>query len=213
MLTRHKLFVPQNHVYEEHTSTLQLYWSDREWDFIPTRHDRRLTRYCDLAPAGDVITFLAERGDDEHLNKVKKLGDHHASLEVSTRGQDESALFDDDEESQDEEETEEIVVKARKLTQAEEKASVQRSKSAAKTSPVFEGLRTHAAGGHRIQDIRELMKVPVIVSADLEKSPPVIKVVSCNAFRGRRLPSPPLTRPFHACLHLQFAVNPYAAKK
>ncbi|KAL7414362.1 hypothetical protein BDY24DRAFT_36922 [Mrakia frigida] len=150
----------ENHVYDEHTDTLQLYWSDR-----------------------DVITFLAERGDDEHLNKVKKLGDHHAQLEVSSRAQDENALFDDDE---DEEEAEEIVVKGRKLTQAEEKESIQRSKSAAKTPPVFQGLRTPAAGGHRIQDIRELMTVPVIISADLEKSPPVIKV---------------------------FAVNPYAAKK
>lgn len=128
-----------------------------------------------------MITFLAERGDDEHLNKVKKLGDHHASLEVSTRGQDESALFDD-EEDEDEAKPAETTVQARKLTSAEEKESVQRSRSAAKTAPKFEGLRTHAAGGHHIQDIKELMTVPVIVSADLEKSPPVIKVVSKTAW-------------------------------
>ena len=39
----------QNHVFEEHSHTLQIYWSTR-----------------------DVITWLAENSDDEHLKKVKQ---------------------------------------------------------------------------------------------------------------------------------------------
>lgn len=155
-------FLSQNHVYDEHSSTLQLYWSERDViTFLAEREFCSSSPPLARSPADHPSSFRIPDpgGDDEHLNKVKKLGDHHASLEVSSRAQDENALFDDEDE--DEEETEEIVVKARKLTQAEEKASVQRSKSAAKSTHVFEGLRTPVAGGHRIQDIKELMTVPV----------------------------------------------------
>lgn len=178
LLLRPDLFHPffgfQNHVCDEHTDTLQLYWSDR--DVITFLAEREPCRSLPSSSRSASLTFppaffFSSGGDDEHLNKVKKLGDHHAQLEVSSRAQDENALFDDDE---DEEEAEEIVVKGRKLTQAEEKESIQRSKSAAKTAPVFQGLRTPAAGGHRIQDIRELMTVPVsrlaFISALLSRS-------------------------------------------
>ena len=59
--------------------------------------------------------------------------------------------------------------------------SKQRKLSKAKVMPAFEGLKTTPTG-HKIQEIKELMTVPVIVTADLSKSPPVIKVYSVNPY-------------------------------
>lgn len=145
-----------NHVYDEHTHTLQIYWSER-----------------------DVITWLAENSDDEHLKKVKRNAEQHAvRMEVASRSvHDEKALFDEDDEE------DEIVLGKDDSTHKEE-TSKQRLRSAAKSQPEFEGLRT-SASGHKIQDIKELMTVPVIVTADLTKSPPVIKVYSVNPYAAR----------------------------
>jgi protein SSD1 len=145
----------QNHVFEEHSHTLQIYWSTR-----------------------DVISWLAENSDDEHLKKVKQTAEQHAvKMELTSRSvHDERALFDEDEED-------EIVIN-RPTPPAEtevEETSKQRKLSKAKVEPQFEGLR-RTPSGHRIQDIRELMSVPVIVTADLTKSPPVIKVYSVNPY-------------------------------
>ncbi|QRV72666.1 hypothetical protein RhiJN_00680 [Ceratobasidium sp. AG-Ba] len=143
-----------NHVFEEHSHTLQIYWSTR-----------------------DVISWLAENSDDEHLKKVKQTAEQHAvKMELTSRSvHDERALFDEDEED-------EIVInRPAPPAEAEEETSKQRQLSKAKVAPQFEALRRTAAG-HRIQDIRELMSVPVIVTADLTKSPPVIKVYSVNPY-------------------------------
>ncbi|TRM67780.1 hypothetical protein BD626DRAFT_396015 [Schizophyllum amplum] len=142
-----------NHVYDEHTHSLQIYWSNR-----------------------DVITWLAENSDDEHLKKVKQNAEQHAlKMEVASRSvHDESALFDEDD-GDDE------IVLGRDNVRATEETSKQRLLSMAKAEPTFEGLRQTAAG-HKIQDIKELMTVPVIVTADLTKSPPVIKVYSVNPY-------------------------------
>ncbi|KAG8914944.1 hypothetical protein FRC00_009355 [Tulasnella sp. 408] len=147
----------ENHVYDEHTHTLQIYWSDK-----------------------DVITWLAETSDDEHLRKVKKNAEQHAAkMEVNSLSvHDENALFDEDDDDEDE-----VVLNRssdqKKLEKIE--TSKQRQISAAKATPTFEGLRQSSAG-QNIQDIRELMTVPVIVTADLTKSPPVIKVYSVNPY-------------------------------
>ncbi|KAF7355365.1 DIS3-like exonuclease 2 [Mycena sanguinolenta] len=148
-----------NHVYDEHSHTLQIYWSTR-----------------------DVITWLAENSDDEHLKKVKQNAEQHAlKMEVASRSvHDESALFDEDEVDDDE-----IVLGRSDEKEAEPETSKQRLLSIAKVKPEFEGLRTTAAG-HKIQDIRELMSVPVIVTADLTKSPPVIKVYSMNPYAEQK---------------------------
>ena len=68
---------PQNHVYDEHSHALQIYWSDK-----------------------DVITWLVENSDDEHLKKVKQHAEQHAvKMEVTSRSvHDEKALFDEDDE-------------------------------------------------------------------------------------------------------------------
>lgn len=144
-----------NHVYEEHTHTLQIYWSTK-----------------------DVISWLAENSDDEHLKKVKQNAEQHAlKMEVASRSvHDEKALFDEDEADDDE-----IVLGRAEAMADENETSKQRLLSIAKMKPEFEGLRMTPAG-HLIQDIRELMTVPVIVTADLTKSPPVIKVYSVNPY-------------------------------
>ncbi|KAJ8698410.1 Translational repressor [Pleurotus ostreatus] len=144
-----------NHVYDEHTHTLQIYWSNR-----------------------DVITWLAENSDDEHLKKVKQNAEQHAlKMEVASRSvHDEKALFDEDDADEDE-----IVLGRSNPAEDVKETSKQRLLSIAKVKPEFEGLRQTSVG-HKIQDIRELMTVPVIVTADLTKSPPVIKVYSVNPY-------------------------------
>jgi len=146
-----------NHVYDEHSHTLQIYWSNR-----------------------DVITWLAENSDDEHLKKVKQTAEQHAlKMEVSSRSvHDESALFDEDD-------ADDEIVLGRPNEEEVKETSKQRLLSQAKVMPEFDGLRT-TANGHKIQDIRELMTVPVIVTADLTKSPPVIKVYSVNPYAEKK---------------------------
>ncbi|KAH7914175.1 SSD1 protein [Hygrophoropsis aurantiaca] len=148
-----------NHVYDEHSHTLQIYWSNQ-----------------------DVISWLAEHSDDEHLKKVKQNAEQHATkMEVASRSvHDEKALFDEDDAEDDE-----IVLGRDKKAEQEKETSKQRLLSAAKIQPVFEGLRT-TPSGHKIQDIKELMTVPVIVTADLTKSPPVIKVYSVNPYAEQK---------------------------
>jgi len=144
-----------NHVHDEHTHTLQIYWSNR-----------------------DVISWLAENSDDEHLKQVKQNAEQHAlKMEVASRSvHDESALFDEDDADEDE-----IVLGRSDKEEEEKEISKQRLQSMMKVTPEFEGLRV-SNSGHKIQDIRELMTVPVIVTADLTKSPPVIKVYSVNPY-------------------------------
>ena len=128
---------PQNHVYDEHSHILQIYWSGR-----------------------DVLTWLAENSDDEHLKKVKENAEQHAvKMEVASRSiHDEKALFDEDDGD------DEIVLGRDNVeVEEEEVESVQREISKTKVTPEFEGLKTTPAG-HKIQQIKELMTVPVRVS-------------------------------------------------
>ena len=118
---------------------MQIYWSDRE-----------------------VITWLAENSDDEHLKKVKENAEQHAvKMEVASRSvHDERALFDEDDGD------DEIVLGHDNDEDAEEEVeSVQREISKARVTPEFEGLKTTTAG-HKIQQVKELMTVPVRISVD-----------------------------------------------
>lgn len=121
---------------------LQIYWSDK-----------------------DVITWLAENSDDEHLKKVKQNAEQHAvKMEVASRSvHDEKALFDEDEEDGVNGDDDEIVLgreSAPVAVSPVQETSNQRLYSIAKHQPQFEGLRVTSAG-HKIQEIRELMTVPV----------------------------------------------------
>jgi protein SSD1 len=127
------LTVAQNHVYDEHTNALNIYWSDK-----------------------DVISWLAEHSDDEHLQRIQAQAAAHAqNMGVASRAVDEeAALFDDDDDGEDE------VVLGRPDATPEAETSKQRLLSMAKAKPAFEGLRMSPAG-HKIQEIKEFMTVPV----------------------------------------------------
>jgi len=126
----------QNHVYDEHSHALQIYWSDR-----------------------DVISWLAEHTDDEHLKKVKENAEQHAvKMEVASRSvHDEKALFDEDDGDDDE-----IVLGRNNEAEDEDVVSVQREISKARVTPEFQGLKTTPTG-HKIQQVKELMTVPVCI--------------------------------------------------
>jgi len=123
---------------------LQIYWSNR-----------------------DVIAWLAENNDDEHLKKVHRTAEQNAvKMEVVSRSvHDEKALFEEDE---DEDDGDDEIVIGRSNTKESPEAppvvetSKQRQLSIAKAEPVFEGLKTPVAG-HKIQEIKELMSVPVCI--------------------------------------------------
>ena len=120
-------------------------------------------------------------------------------MEVASRSvNDEAALFDEDDQ-------EDEIVLGRETKEDQSEVSKQRLLSKAKVQPVFEGLKTTAAG-HKTQEIREMQSVPVrclafaldicthldvdpqvIVTADLTKSPPVIKVYSVNPYAAEKL--------------------------
>lgn len=102
---------------------------------------------------------MAENSDDEHLKKVKQTAEQHAlKMEVSSRSvHDESALFDEDD-------ADDEIVLGRPNEEEVKETSKQRLLSQAKVMPEFDGLRT-TANGHKIQDIRELMTVPVCILA------------------------------------------------
>lgn len=84
-----------------------------------------------------------------------------------SKASDESELFNDDHSS------------AAPLASGDAaRPSTQVKISSKKTKPVFEGVEILQAGGHHVQTVKELQTVPVICSADMTKSPPVIKVRS-----------------------------------
>lgn len=77
-------------------------------------------------------------------------------MEVASRSvHDEKALFDEDDVEEDE-----IVLGRNDNSKVTEETSKQRLLSLAKVKPEFEGLRI-SSSGHKIQDVRELMAVPV----------------------------------------------------
>ena len=61
--------------------------------------------------------------------------------------------------------------------------SKQYQKSADRSPPAFDkSTLREPASGHKIQDIKELDGVPVLVCADVGKSPPVLMVYAVNPF-------------------------------
>lgn len=88
---------------------------------------------------------------------MKKNAEQHAlKMEVASRSvHDESALFDEDDADDDE-----IVLGRDDVPPPSEEISKQRMRSITKDVPQFEGLRI-TPSGHKIQEIKELMTVPV----------------------------------------------------
>lgn len=108
----------------------------------------------------DVLDFLAETNDDPHLASLLTRTARDTAGKASQQAADESALFDDEDEGGNAQ-------------------SKQHVKSRRQGRLSFEGLRRTDAG-HQIQDVRELMEIPVIVTADMTKSPPVLVVYACK---------------------------------
>lgn len=121
--------------FDEHKNVLSLYWTTQ-----------------------DVLLFLTQSNEDEHLLKIKQRVEGQAT--GATQAADANALFDDSD----------------AVTVAE--TSAQYQKSAAHTPLVFEGLRD--GGNHRIQDVKEFSSLPVIITADMSKSPPVLVIYACK---------------------------------
>ena len=115
---------------------MQIYWSDK-----------------------DVIGWLAENSNDEHLKKVHRTAEQNAmKMEVASGNvNDEHALFEEDDDEDDE-----IVIGRTNTKEDPEVAEISKQGllSMARVEPVFEGLKTPAAG-HKIQEVKELMSVPV----------------------------------------------------
>ncbi|BGP33887.1 Translational repressor [Rhodotorula toruloides] len=137
-------------VYDERENSLQIFWKK----------------------GVDVLTWLAESNQDEHLKRLRAHAHHHSKMMEadSGKGEAESRLFDDDEE----EEEGEIKQERRVLETAQHK------KSRDRTPLKFQNLNTDH--GHCAQTVKTLDVVPVIVSADTTKSPPVLRVVAVSPF-------------------------------
>lgn len=145
----------ESFMYDEHTNSLTIYWKK----------------------GVDVLSFLVENNQDDHLARLHDQAQHHAKMmeTQSTQTDAEKALFDDDEEEDPED-------SAIGFAQAERRAAEteQHVKSRERVPLKFDGLSTK--DGHACQVISELHEVPVIISADMTKSPPVLKVVAVNPF-------------------------------
>ncbi|PLW31542.1 hypothetical protein PCANC_17125 [Puccinia coronata f. sp. avenae] len=159
-----------NHVHDEHANTLKLYWKQ----------------------GVDVIAHLSEHSTDAHLNSIRHHTERHAKLmEASSQSvQAESALFEDDEDDVVQHPLKGGSGQMGELTEREKK-SAQRLKSAemarakGKLDLEWEGVeKIEAAPGvtHCVQTIKELQTVPVIITADTTKSPPVLKIFAVNPF-------------------------------
>jgi hypothetical protein len=107
----------------------------------------------------DTISYLADGSDDPHTLRIKSLYDRRATGNLTTQTTDTDALFSSSSTSAD--------------------SSKQYAKSANGNEVPFEGLRK--AGQHQVQDIKELMSVPVIITSDISKSPPVLVVYACES--------------------------------
>lgn len=113
----------------------------------------------------DVLSFLTQQtADDEHLLKIKQRVEGQTTGAATSQAADANALLDDSPPTK----------------------SSQYEKSASRDSLKFEGLRSNAAG-HRIQDVKELASLPVLITADMSKSPPVLVVYACKCSASPKL--------------------------
>ncbi|GAA6019805.1 hypothetical protein JCM11491_000276 [Sporobolomyces phaffii] len=149
----------ESFMYDEHSNSLTIYWKK----------------------GVDVLSYLVENNQDDHLARLHSQVQHHAKMmESSTTQTDaEKGLFEDDDDQDDEDDEDDS---ADAFAKAEKKSveTQQHIKSRERAPLKFDGLSTK--DGHACQTISELHEVPVIISADMTKSPPVLKVVAVNPF-------------------------------
>ncbi|KAK4050966.1 Translational repressor [Microbotryomycetes sp. JL201] len=140
-------------VHDEDANTLAIYWKK----------------------GVDVLAWLADAQKDSHLQSIREQDERrrrNGSSGASASDPDVtisdanavSALFNDEGEGD----------------RDTEMRSKQRARSKSTKPLVFERLEQR--DGHLIQHVKELQTVPVIVTADMTKSPPVLKVVAVNPY-------------------------------
>jgi protein SSD1 len=145
----------EHHSYDERDGVLSLWWT----------HGR------------DTIEWLSENSEDSHLKAIRGHAQHHAQkseMRMASQTVDaEAALFDD-------EEDETLAEVQRKVWSGEDAAgSEQRTKSFEHADIRCEGAK-RTSTGHYVQEIKEIRKLPVVITADMSKAPPVIKVFAVN---------------------------------
>ncbi|WWC93281.1 hypothetical protein V866_000114 [Kwoniella sp. B9012] len=122
----------------------------------------------------DVLAFLAESTDDTNVQRIKSISEKLSIGSSISQSLEEKSLFDT----------------PQTLTNGSS-SSISKSKQYLKSSnstlnkidkSSFEGLRSDASGKHKIQDIKELSNLPVIITSDITKSPPVLVVYACNPY-------------------------------
>ncbi|GAA5906681.1 mRNA-binding translational repressor SSD1 [Sporobolomyces salmoneus] len=149
----------ESFMYDEHTNSLTIYWKK----------------------GVDVLSYLVENNQDDHLARLHSQVQHHAKMMESetTQTDAEKGLFEDDDNEEEQGERDDsadaFAKAARKSVETQ-----QHIKSRERAPLKFDGLSTK--DGHACQVISELHEVPVIISADMTKSPPVLKVVAVNPF-------------------------------
>jgi len=96
-----------------------------------------------------VLSFLAETGDDTHVQNLRRHAQAHAMEMTSQSHTDEAALFDDDDD-------EALAEAKRKVFSGEDaKDSVQRSRSFQRQPLTFDNT-TRTAAGHHIMTVKAL---------------------------------------------------------
>ncbi|POY69979.1 hypothetical protein BMF94_7023 [Rhodotorula taiwanensis] len=141
-------------VYDERENALQIFWKR----------------------GVDVLAYLTETNEDEHLKRLRAHAQHHAKLMEadSGKGDAENALFDDDDDEADEAGRGPGGAVKRVLDTEQHRKSRDRAPLA------FEGLSSE--NGHCSQTVKTLQRVPVVISADCTRSPPVIRMTACNPY-------------------------------
>ena len=156
----------KHHSHDESSNTLTLYWRK----------------------SVDVISWLAEHSADAHVKRLRESAAQHAMMEMTSQSHtDEEALFEDDPTDAP------SAAYAAMLSGEDAKGSEQRQKSFKRDPIDFKGV-TVTRDGHHVQEITELMTVPILITSDLTHSPPVLKV-SRRAAEVLNLRSSPL----HPC--------------
>ncbi|WVW85303.1 hypothetical protein I302_107341 [Kwoniella bestiolae CBS 10118] len=144
----------ENVVYDEHKDILSLYWTTQ-----------------------DVLSFLVETSpDDSNILKIKSISEKlRTSIGTSiSQSQEEKSLFDTPHPSPS---------ASNEISRSKQYLKSSSGSTGGKIDKeLFEGLRSDASGRHRIQDIRELSNLPVIITSDISKSPPVLVVYACNPY-------------------------------
>jgi protein SSD1 len=157
--------IPVEHSsFDEHDGTLSLWWKKGK----------------------DTIEWLSENNDDDsHLEAIRGLAKHHAQqmeMRLSSQSQEAEAALFEEEDGEDAK----LQEARRKVWSGEDAVgSVQRLKSFKREAIVNQGAKISSTG-HCIQEIRELQVVPVVITADMEKAPPVLKVFAVNPWGESR---------------------------